>query len=659
MTTLTDEYRRCAVTEPPELTSGLDAAMDGVIGAVRRRGKALRRLREEAERVVLLDEQFRALDDAALATRLGEFRAQFRRQTKERPAPVEEGLAAVREAAARQLGMRPRLVQLIGALALHRGFLAEMATGEGKSLTAAVASVLAGWSGRPCHVVTVNDYLAERDAHEFEPLYSACGLHAGCVIGTMQAPDRQRGHAADVTYTTSKELLADFLRDRLALGATQTPARWMVQQLRHPGTVAGTVMRGLHHAIVDEADSVLIDEAVTPLIIAGSDGSGSPERAYRLAWQLAARLEPQVDYRVNPRARQIELLPAGVVKADAFTEHLPPLWRSTSRRKELFEQALHAREFFHSGKQYVVDNGEVVIVDEFTGRLMPMRKWRHGLHQAIEAKEGVEMSPLDETLARMSFQRFFRLFRKLSGMTGTGAEAASEFWHVYRLPVVAIPLHRPRQRKELPDRVFADAASKWKAVAEEVERLHATGRPVLVGTRSVQASEELSHRIAAKGLECSVLNATRHAEEAAIVEKAGEPGRITIATNLAGRGTDIKLGPGVAEAGGLCVVATERHESGRIDRQLYGRSGRQGDPGSAQAFVSVEDELLVRFCSAPVRAALREAIRRGLPGSARLASAVLAQAQRTAQKLAFRQREQVVKLDSWLAEALSFTGAGG
>ncbi len=657
MITLTDEYRCCAVSEPPELTNGLDAAMDGVIGAVRRRGGALRRLREEAERVMQLDAKFQALDDSALAARLGELRAQFRRQTKERPAPVEEGLAAVREAAARRLGMRPRFVQLVGALALHRGFLAEMATGEGKSLTAAVASVLAGWSGRPCHVVTVNDYLAERDAHEFQPLYSACGLRAASVLGPMSPPERQRGHAADVTYTTSKELLADFLRDRLALGETQRPARWMVQQLRQPGAITGTVMRGLHHAIVDEADSVLIDEAVTPLIIAGSDGSGEPERAYRLAWQLAARLEPQVDYRVNARMRQIELLPAGVVKADAFTEHLPALWRSPSRRRELFEQALHAREFFHNGKQYVVQAGEVVIVDEFTGRLMPMRKWRHGLHQAIEAKEGVEMSALDETLARMSFQRFFRLFRRLSGMTGTGHEAAAEFWHVYRLPVVTIPLHRPRQRRDLPDRVFADAAGKWEAVAEEVARLHATGRPVLVGTRSVHASEELSERIAARGLDCAVLNATRHAEEAAIVAQAGEPGRITIATNMAGRGTDIKLGPGVAEAGGLCVVATERHESPRIDRQLYGRSGRQGDPGSAQAFVSVDDELLVRFCASPVRAALREAIRRGLPGSARLAAAVLAQAQRSAQKLAFRQREQVVKLDSWLSEALSFTGA--
>ncbi len=658
MTTLTDEYRRCAIAAPPELTGGLDAKMDGVIGAARRQGGALRRLREEAERAEALAGTLEALDDAALAARLGELQAQFRRQTKERPAPLDQGLAAVREAAARRLGMRPYVVQLIGALALHRGYLAEMATGEGKSLTAAVAAVLAGWSGRPCHVVTVNDYLAERDAREFEPLYAACGLHAGCVLGPMSPPERQRGHAADVTYSTSKELLADFLRDRLALGETQTPARWMVQQLRHPGAAAGTVMRGLHHAIVDEADSVLIDEAVTPLIIAGSDGSGSPERAWRMAWQLAARLEPEVDYRVNPRLREIELRPPGVLKAESFAEHLPPLWRSASRRRELIEQALHAREFFHNGKQYVVQEGEVVIVDEFTGRLMPMRKWRHGLHQAIEAKEGVEMSALDETLARMSFQRFFRLFRKLSGMTGTAHEAAAEFWHVYRLPVVSIPAHRPRRRRELPDSVFADAEAKWQAVAEEVARVHETRRPVLVGTRSIAASEELNRRLVARGLACEVLNATRHAEEASIVAAAGEPGRITIATNMAGRGTDIKLGTGVAAAGGLCVIATERHEARRIDRQLYGRSGRQGDPGTAQAFVSTEDELLARFCPVPLRAALREAARRGLPGSGRLAEMVLARAQRTAQRLAFRQREQVVKMDSWLAEALSFAGAG-
>jgi len=657
MTTLTDEYRRCAVGEPPKLTAGADALFDGVIGSVRRYSGALGRLRDEVRQVERLEEKYRALDAASLALRVRELRGSFRRQTKTRPAPLDEGLALVREVAARQLGLRPRPVQLLGALALHRGYLAEMATGEGKSLTAALAAVFAGWSGRPCHVVTVNDYLAERDAAEFSPLYRACELDAAAVLAPMAPPDRQRGHAAAITYTTSKELLADFLRDRIALGDTQTPARWMVRQLREPATQVGTVMRGLHHAIVDEADSVLIDEAVTPLIIAGADSGGSPEQAYRLAWQLAARLTPAVDYRVNQRLREIELLPPGVVKAEAFAERLPALWRSASRRRELVEQALHAREFFHRGQQYVVEDSEVVIVDEFTGRLMPMRKWRHGLHQAIEAKEGVEMSALDETLARMSFQRFFRLFRRLSGMTGTGAEAASEFWHVYRLPVVTIPPHRPRQRRQLPDRIFATASEKWPAVVEEVVRLHATGRPVLVGTRSVQTSEELSGRIAERGLECVVLNATKHAEEAHIVEQAGQRGRITIATNMAGRGTDIKLAPGVAEAGGLAVLATERHESGRIDRQLYGRSGRQGDPGSAQAFVSTEDELLRRFCPAPVRLALGEALRRGLPGSARLAVAALERAQRSAQRQAHRQREQVVKLDSWMAEALSFGGS--
>ncbi len=272
-------------------------------------------------------------------------------------------------------------------------------------------------------------------------------------------------------------------------------------------------MRGLHHAIIDEADSVLIDEAVTPLIIAGSDESSQPERAYRMAWNLASRLAPVIDYRASARLREIELLEPGLAKTEAMAEHLPPLWRSFSRRRELVEQALHAREFFHRGQQYVVEEKEIVIVDEFTGRLMPNRKWRHGLHQAIEVKEGVKMSPLDETLARMSFQRFFRLFRKLSGMTGTAAEAAAEFWHVYRLPVITIPPHRPSRRVEPPDKSFASAAEKWAAVVEEVKRLHASRRPVLVGTRSVEMSEELSRRLQGEGLECAVLNATRHAEE--------------------------------------------------------------------------------------------------------------------------------------------------
>jgi preprotein translocase subunit SecA len=320
------------------------------------------------------------------------------------------------------------------------------------------------------------------------------------------------------------------------------------------------------------------------------------------------------------------------------------------------EQALVAREFYQEGRQYVVQEGKVVIVDEFTGRLMPMRKWRHGLHQAIEAKESVPVSAMDETLARLSFQRFFRLFRRLSGMSGTASEAASEFWQIYRLPVVVIPRNRPGLRRDMPDRIFPDHKSKLEAVVEEIAKRHATGQPLLIGTRSIKASEELAASVAARGLDAVVLNATRHQEEAQIIADAGQRGRITIATNMAGRGTDIVLGPGVTELGGMHVLATERHESSRIDRQLYGRAGRQGDPGSAQAFVSVDDELLRRFAGMTTCRLLAAALHRRVPGAGAFASLTVLRAQRNAQGRAWRQRRDVLRQDDWLDEALGFAG---
>jgi preprotein translocase subunit SecA len=324
----------------------------------------------------------------------------------------------------------------------------------------------------------------------------------------------------------------------------------------------------------------------------------------------------------------------------------------------LVQQALTAREFYHRDKQYVLEEDQVVIVDEFTGRLMPNRTWRHGLHQAVEAKEGLEVTNPSETLARLSFQRFFRFFRKLSGMTGTAREAAPEFWHIYGLPVLSIPTNRPCIREEIPDAVFPDGERKWQAIAEEVVRWNQTGRPVLVGTRSVKASEKLAAMLESRGLEFNLLNAIRHREEARIVAAAGQQGKITIATNMAGRGTDIKLGRGVAELGGLHVIATERHESGRIDRQLFGRCARQGDPGTAQAFMSAEDELIQRFVPAPMRNRLVSTIENQRVGSQRLAKTALSYAQRAAQRLAFRQRKNVLQMDTWLEEALSFTGSG-
>lgn len=649
------DYRRSDCRVPTQPLTGLDALVNGCVGSYRRRSDAASALRRDAEAVDAQAGKWVGLADQQLHSQLMSFRESFRRGR------VPEDLllsafAAVREAADRQVGMRPFLVQLMGALALHRGYLAEMATGEGKTLTAGLAGVLAGWTRRPCHIITVNDYLVERDAERLQPLYTFCGVRVGCVTAAMAPPERLTGYNRDITYTTSKELLADLLRDRLRLGRLRDPSRRLIQRMLLPRADApdGLVQRGLHTAIVDEADSILIDEAVTPLIIAAPHKNGSLREATQVAQQLITDLAPGADYRSDVRYKEIELTDSGSRKMLEHASRLPGLWRGHDRRLELVVQALVAREFYLRDKQYVVEDGKIVIVDEFTGRPMPQRAWREGMHQTIEAKEGLPISDPNETIARLSFQRFFRCFFKLSGMTGTAREAAGEFWQVYALPVVTIPPNRPCIRQQWPDRVFLEETAKWSAVAAEIERLHATGRPLLVGTRSVLASERLAAMLTERGLQAKVLNATRLKDEAVIVSMAGEPGQITIATNMAGRGTDIKLGHGVAHLGGLHVLATERHESGRVDRQLFGRSGRQGDPGSAQAFVSAEDELIRRYLSATAQRTLKQALTQNWPGHNRLSRIAFRLAQRKAQSIAFKQRRQVLRSDLWLDEALSF-----
>jgi preprotein translocase subunit SecA len=643
------EHHLCDLRELEPIPKGLDAVASGVIGSVKRRqgrGAILR----EAQTMEKMGAEFASMETPRLREKLADLKAHFRRHPQHGDERLVEGLAALREATVRTMEMRPYLVQIMGALALRRGYLAEMATGEGKSLTAALAAIICGWSGKPCHVITVNDYLAERDSKRMHALFEFCHVRTGYVTGPMESDDRAAGHAADVTYTTSKELLADFLRDRLRLGSRQRATQWTVRLLSDPqdSVREGVVMRGLHTAIVDEADSVLIDEAVTPLIIAGSSGRDESRAAFERAWRFAAAMESGVEYRRDERYRDVEILPAGVGRIKSLAERMPGPWRAVARCRELVKQSLMAREYYHRDRQYVVQNGEVVIVDELTGRLALKRKWRHGLHQAIEAKEGVEISALDETLARLSFQRFYRLFRRLSGMTGTGHEAAAEFWHIYRLPVLVIPTNRPSKRTDLPDRVFPTAKEKWEAIVEEVLRVHATGRPILVGTRSVAASETLAEKLRTKGMQCAVLNATREREEAEIIAEAGQRGKITISTNMAGRGTDILLGPGVEELGGLHVIATERHESARIDRQLAGRAGRQGNAGSSQALISTEDELFLRFVPAWMR--------KQMPRSGNIARLACNMAQRAAEKQAFRQRRSVLEHDTWLDEALAFSG---
>jgi len=656
----TQDYRSTQIKIPEKLRGGMDGAMHGLVGWYRRRASVGRLLERESQMISEKARDLIHVSDRRLRNRLSEMQDRFRRQKRGYEDLLGEALATVVEVARRTLGMRPYPVQVMGALALYRGHLAEMATGEGKSLTACLPAILAAWTGRPFHFVTVNDYLADRDAVELRPLYDFCGVSVGCVKGEMAPKERRENYDRGVVYTTLKELVADFLRDRLIIGALHDPARRLLRQLLQPQlrNLEGVALKGLDTAIVDEADSVLIDEAVTPLIISRSQENKPLVEASEIAQNIATPLEPGRDYTIDHKYKEIELTKEGSVKIETNSQLLQGIWRGHARREELVKQALTAREFYRRDQQYVIQDDKVAIVDEFTGRLMPNRTWRHGLHQAVEAKEGLPVSNPSETLARLSFQRFFRFFRKLSGMTGTAQEATAEFWHIYRLPVLTIPTNKPCVRKILPDSVFSSATDKWKAIVQTIQQWHQSGRPVLVGTRSVQASESLAAMLSAEGLEFNLLNAVRNKEEAQIVAAAGEQNRITISTNMAGRGTDIKLGRGVVEMGGLHVIATERHESGRIDRQLFGRCARQGDPGSAQAFMALDDELIQRFVRAPMRKRLADAIRMRAPGSGRMAEAALKHAQRAAQRLAYRQRRNVLKMDTWLEEALSFSGSG-
>ena len=654
------EYRKTALVVPGEIPAGADAAVDSLVGMYQRRGAVLRALRRDAEAIGALAPPIRSLPDEQLRQLLQDCRTAFRRNGRDCRQMLPTGLAAIREAADRKTGMRPYPVQIMGALALNRGCLIEMATGEGKTLVAGLAAVLAGWTRNPCQIVTVNDYLAQRDAEWLEHLYRFCGLSVGYVTGQMEPADRRHGYDQDITYTTGKEILADFLRDRLRFGTMQNASsrhiRYSLLSRDAASVELGTVMRGLHTAIVDEADSILIDEAVTPLIISHVEPNSSLEDACRTAQETAETLEQGRHYRVDLRYREVELTEQGHREVVERAGTLDGIWCATQRWVELVEQALTAREFFKRDQQYIVQDDRVVIVDEFTGRLMPMRTWRHGLHQAIEAKEGIEISSPSETLSRLSFQRFFRFFRCLAGMTGTARESARELWRVYRLPVVAIPTNRPCQRRVYPDRVFLTEAEKWDAITEEIVNLHHSGRPMLIGTRSVRASETLARRLRERDLGFNLLNAIHHGEEARIVAEAGLQGRITIATNMAGRGTDIKLGPGVAGIGGLHVLATERHESGRVDRQLFGRSARQGDPGSAQAFLSLEDELFLRFLPGQwLRQWLMALVHVRYPGSRMLTSRMVRCAQFNAQRQASKQRRSVLKMDTWIDDSLAFT----
>ncbi|MCL2640855.1 MAG: hypothetical protein FWD53_08430 [Phycisphaerales bacterium] len=652
-------------TEP--LPSNLDAVWDMARGYVSRVKYRQRRYMSRAATVLSYDKHYGDMKDAALSEAALDFRAMFR-TGRDKPADLLRAMALIREVAHRQRGEKHYLVQVAGGLAMADGCVAEMATGEGKTLTATLTATIAGWKGRGCHVITVNDYLAKRDAELMGCVYEFCGLSVGYVQGDSQPPDRRNAYHQDITYATNKEVCADFLRDRLALGAMKDLPSALLGKMLYGAGTDRVVMRGLNFAIVDEADSVLIDESVTPLIISGDAPNDEQVETFKQAAHIAARLTQQKHYTVNPKYREVELTDEGFEVVMDMSEDYGGIWNGARRAEELVTQALTAREYYLRGKQYVIsnmktatcdnDDDKIIIVDEFTGRLMPDRSWREGLHQAVEAKENLTINPPKDTFARLSFQRFFRSYRRLCGMTGTAKEAQRELWQIYHLPIVVIPTNKPCIRTHHQDRLFATEDAKYAAIVNEIVRLHERGQPVLIGTRNVRSSERLSDMLAERGYDHRVLNAVRHAEEAKIVAMAGQPGRITVATNMAGRGTDIKLGPGVKELGGLAVIAAERHESGRVDRQLFGRAARQGDPGRAQAFVSLEDELISRHASKLSRLAKLTSSAHKPNGElvSPTLRTVFKWAQQKAQRMALSQRKGVLKTDDWLDESLGFAG---
>ncbi|MFZ5832933.1 MAG: preprotein translocase subunit SecA [Planctomycetota bacterium] len=555
----------------------------------------LRRWSKLVEQIGTLEPELQQLTDQQLRKRSLSLR--YRAKSGESLVKLlVEAFALVREAGRRTLGMRHFDVQLLGGIAIFHRSIVEMQTGEGKTLTATLPLYLHSLVGKGCHLATVNDYLARRDAEWMRPLYEALGTTVGVVETQLSQPQRRQAYACDVTYGTAKEFGFDFLRDRLLLRSLTEGQGDLVGRMLGRGPAGGEkpVQREAYFALVDEADSILIDEARTPLII-----SALPTEQQRLAvecyrWTAGAVHEftEGEDYEYDHEKRQAELTREGRQKARGLPK--PPAMDSVGMVPiyQYIEQALVVAREYHRDRQYVVRDGEIVIVDEFTGRLSEGRKWRDGVHQAVEAKEGVEVTVATNQAARITVQDFFLRYENLAGMTGTAMNSARELRRIYRCKVLPIPTNRPAIRRRMPDRVFGTAEAKWQAIVDEVCAMHAIGRPVLVGTRSIDKSELLSTLLTAHGIEHRVLNAHHIAAEADIVARAGERSKVTVSTNMAGRGTDIKLGEGVHELGGLHVICTEMHESGRIDRQLIGRCGRQGDPGTYRQYLALDDDLL-------------------------------------------------------------------
>ena len=570
--------------------------------------REVKKLQSIADKIEALDDSMQKLTDEELQAKTTEFKERIQKG-ESLDSILPEAFAVCREASSRVLGMKHFRVQLLGGMVLHQGRIAEMKTGEGKTLVATLPAYLNGLTGNGVHVITVNDYLAKTQMEEMGVLYNFLGLTTGCIIHGITPEQRRAAYACDITYGTNNEFGFDYLRDNMVIHMEER------------------VQRSLNFCIVDEVDSILIDEARTPLIISGMGDKST--KFYNVADNFVKTLVNEKDFTVDEKANAVLLTDDGIVKAEKYFGIENYADSHNLELQHYVTQALKANYTMKADKDYMVKDNEIVIIDEFTGRLMEGRRYSDGLHQAIEAKEGVKIQRESKTLATITFQNYFRMYAKLSGMTGTALTEENEFREIYNLDVIVIPTNKPVQRIDQSDMVYKNTAGKYKAIVEEIVKSHEKGQPVLVGTASVDRSEYLSSLLKKRGIRHQVLNAKYHAQEAEIISHAGELGMVTIATNMAGRGTDIKLGEGVREAGGLKVLGTERHESRRIDNQLRGRAGRQGDPGESIFFISLEDDLMRIFGSERIQGVIDKL---GLEESEAIESKMVTKAIENAQK---------------------------
>lgn len=601
MITPTDHQRTFFEKIPPRPTKGLDRVSDYLLGRWWSSSLVEKRIKSFGKKISELRNSLEACTDRELGDRVKKLGQSRRRYPQQVEQFLVEAIAALAVVFHRQLGLRAYDVQLVASSALACGYFAEVETGEGKTLSIALAAAYHALGGLPCHIITANDYLAQRDSEYLEPFFRKVGLSVGSVLGEDKDEDRTRAYSCDITYTTAKEVAADYLRDRLRTSFNQGVSTRRLNQLsRGDRHTLPTVQRGLGIALIDEADHALIDEAVTPLIISKPVESDTFEEAAPAAWAVARTLEPEVHYQINRSFKTITLLESGVEKILQEIK-LPQrgIWAGKQRRLQIARQALEAKEFFHKDEQYILEDEKIVIVDASTGRPMPMRSWQHGLHQIIQAKEGLPVGGVADTIARTSFQSFFRKYHKICGASGTLREAASEIWRVYHVPFIRVPRNLPCTRQNRGIIFCENTESRDQQLLRVVKECYEQGQPVLIVARTVSQSERtaaLLTRAGLPGIE-RVLNASQHSREASIIALAGHKFAVTIATGMAGRGTDIRLETGVEKLGGLHVISIEANESFRVDRQLFGRSARQGDPGSVRSIFAVNDPLFMTHLS--------------------------------------------------------------